>query len=329
MSTPQVPHPLLAFGSAGQLLLRTLAGGRLSPSYLLEGNDEDSLLEAGRAFAAAALTGSPPGVRREAAEARVRRGSHPDLTELTRDKATVISVTALESVLARIHATPLESERQVFLIHPAEAMEAEGVARYLKALEEPPARTFFVLLSTRPERLPETVLSRCRRVRIPPLAAGMIAETLASEGLAHAAAARLARACGGSLTRARRMLRAGLLEQLDALARAARGEHLLVQAAEQLVQALTRAASDEATDDERAVDTKREHLRQLLRDLLYALCCDAREAACGRETDWTGPRPVEEALDLVAALQRLEIAVVSNVTPQVVAIETARALGRP
>ena len=51
----------------------------------------------------------------------------------------MISVAALTAVLERgARQRPIAGRRQVFLIDPAEAMEPEGVARYLKALEEPP-----------------------------------------------------------------------------------------------------------------------------------------------------------------------------------------------
>ncbi len=314
------PPALEAFGAQAARLVKALERNRLSPAYLIEGGDADTLLAAARALAAAAVTGAPPGPRDPGAEGRVARGTHPDVHELTRDKQTVISVAALTEVLERVGVTPLEGVRQAFVIHPAEAMEAQGLARYLKALEEPPAHTLFLLLSTRPERLPDTVLSRCRRVRLAPLAEGAVADALVAEGAAPEEARTIAGRAGGSLGRARRLWRAGAPALLAALGDA---EAPVVRTAEATLAALQRHAGEAAAEDEREGDMRRQHLREVLRDLIHALCVDARDAACGRPVRWVAPRTPAAALDLLRGLERLDLAVVSNVTPAVVVLSLA------
>ena len=56
---------LAALGAVGESLLRTVASGRLSPSYLFEGTDGERLEEAGRAFAIAVLEAGSDGSARE------------------------------------------------------------------------------------------------------------------------------------------------------------------------------------------------------------------------------------------------------------------------
>jgi len=303
----------------GATLLRSLERGRVSPSYLLEGPDEEALLAAGRVLAAALILDAPPRDLDRAAHARVVSGAHPDLHLLTRDKATVISVDALGALLERAFSSPMEGERQVFLIHPAEAMDPAGMARYLKALEEPPARTTFVLLSTRAERLPETVLSRCRRLRFAPLPAHAVETALGEEGVAAPEAAAAARASLGSLGRARRHVRHGIAAHLDALLRAAREGRGLARAADEVHAALARTAAAEAEESESEVDTKRERLRQAVRDLLHALCVESRDAACSRPNA-LDVQP-DRALDLLDRLQALDRAVSQNVTPAMVVLQ--------
>jgi DNA polymerase-3 subunit delta' len=311
----------------GATVLRSLERGRVSPSYLLEGPDEEALIAAGRALAAALILDTPPRDLDRAAHARVLSGAHPDLHVLTRDKATVISVDALAAVLERAFTSPMEGERQVFLIHPAEAMDPAGVARYLKALEEPPARTSFVLLSTRAERLPETVLSRCRRLRFPLLPAHAVEAALREEGVPAPEAAAAARAALGSLGRARRLVRHGIPGHVEALARAVGEGHGLARAADEVHAALARSSAAEAEESESEVDTKRERVRQAVRDLLHALCVEARDAACGRRSA-LGLAP-DGALRLLESLQALDRAVSQNVTPAMLVleavVETARA----
>ncbi len=322
-------HPLERFGACGSLLLRTLASERLSPSYLFEGTDGDALHEAARAFAAGILAASPPGVADERTMKLALTGSHPDLHELSQDKATVISVAALTPVLERAHSTPLESEHQVFVIDPAEAMEAEGIARYLKSLEEPPAGTVFILVTTRAERLPDTVLSRCRRVRFPPLSADVIAGRLEEDGVGAEVAADAALACGGSLARARRMAEHDIVLAAQAVVDAGTNPMPEVAAtAARILAQLQQGGADLAADDPREADTKRQWLRVLLRDVLRVLCVSARERAAGRSG---GPLPAcdpERALDLIAGWGELEAAVASNVTPAAVLIEAIALLRR-
>ncbi|MSR18253.1 MAG: AAA family ATPase [Phycisphaerales bacterium] len=82
-------------------------------------------------------------------------------------------------------------QAKVFIIDGAEAMEAESQNALLKALEEPPARTFVFLCTTAAERLLPTIRSRCQRVGVVPLSDGEFG-TWAATSLAGAAPAELA-----------------------------------------------------------------------------------------------------------------------------------------
>lgn len=329
-SSPDVAHdhPLAAYGRVGQLLLRTLAGERLSPSYLFEGADAAALHAAARAFAAGILAGSPPGPGDERAMRLALAGTHPDLHELRKDKATVISVAALAPVLERAHSTPLEGEHQVFLIDPAEAMDPAGIARYLKSLEEPPPGTVFLLVSARAERLPDTVLSRCRRVRFPPLDDDALRAHLVDEDLDAGALTRVVRAAGGSLSRARRYAEhdlpglARLLIETASTPRAPIG-----RTAESALTRLEEIAAALAEADAGDTSTKRQHVRALLSDLLRIISIEARDRVAGRSEGTLPPSVgVDEALGLLQTCGSLDAAVAANVTPAAVLIEAMGAV---
>lgn len=327
--TSSIEHPLAAFGQVGEILQRTLASERLSPSYLFEGMDPETLLEGALAFAAGILAGSPPAP----ADARIftlaRAGTHPDLHILTKDKATVISVKALTPVLERAHTTPLECAHQVFVVHPAEAMDPEGIARYLKTLEEPPQGTVFILVTTRPERLPDTVLSRCRRTRFPPLTDQFLVARLARDDIEADAARAVCRYAGGSVVRARRMVECGVAEVAADLASAASDSlPRIEQAAATALAHLQRESTRMAAADENETDTKRQHVRVLLGDILRVLCVEARDRAADRESQLLAHVSPRLALDLLTRWGALEAAVAANVTPAAVLIETAAILRR-
>jgi DNA polymerase-3 subunit delta' len=75
----------------------------------------------------------------------------------------------------------------------------------LKVLEEPPTDTVFLLLSARPDDLPDTVRSRCQEVSFPPLSEEFVVGTLVAEGLDEQRARLACRLAGANLGRARRL----------------------------------------------------------------------------------------------------------------------------
>ncbi len=326
-----------AAGPSGALprgLADAVRAGRVAPAYLLEGADADGVRAAGLELAALLLCPSAAQACCCASCTRARAGLHRDLHRVRRDKATVISVAALTPLLARAFARPVEGERQVFVVEPADAMDAEGVARYLKALEEPPPGSTFVLLTSRPERLPDPVRSRCQRVRVPPLTEAQVRAALRARGVGPEEAARAARLSSGSLARARRLLAAEIPARLDELVEAASGGGGVSRAVEAALVALKSCAAEAAPPEdvepgaEAAGSREREGLRESLRDLLHAAAVEGREAAAGRPALGGRTLRPESGLDLVEAAGALGGATALNVTPVVVLTELVRALAR-
>jgi DNA polymerase-3 subunit delta' len=66
---------------------------------------------------------------------------------------------------APAYRTAVEGHRKVFIIDEAELIDATGQNALLKTLEEPPADTYIVLVTSRPERLLPTIRSRAQHVR--------------------------------------------------------------------------------------------------------------------------------------------------------------------
>ncbi len=314
---------LASLGEVGVRLRRALDAGRISPSYLVEGVDGADARDAALRFASALLALGRDEEHAARVARRVAAGAHGDLHVLEKDKATVISVEALSATLEEAYRTPVEGRYQVFVIDPAEAMEPEGIARYLKILEEPPAGTVFLLVSTRPDRLPATVLSRVRRISLPPLPEQSIAKRLVAEGRDEEAARRLARWGGGSLARARRLADAGATEIVDRVLCAARGEAGVADVADQVLAAVAGSAAERRTDAP-ATTQRRQEIRAGLQDLLHALAIEARDRAAGRPSALPPGVYAEDATRLLVDLGRLDAAVAQNVTPAVVVIETIR-----
>lgn len=103
--------------------------------------------------------------------------------------------------------------RRVVILDCADEMNVQAANALLKMLEEPPARTILLLISHQPSRLLPTIRSRCRELRLSPLAASDMAEALAQAGIdALEDAAALAELSGGSVGEAVRLINLGGLK---------------------------------------------------------------------------------------------------------------------
>ncbi len=85
-----------------------------------------------------------------------------------------IYLAAVRAIRDRAHRRPAEGEEQIFVVGDAEHLVPQESSQaaanaLLKLLEEPPAGTRFVLTSSRPGRLLDTIRSRSLQIRLPPL----------------------------------------------------------------------------------------------------------------------------------------------------------------
>ncbi|HEX3343406.1 MAG TPA: hypothetical protein VHS09_02485, partial [Polyangiaceae bacterium] len=97
---------------------------------------------------------------------------------------------------------PHEGRAKVFIVRRAEELSISAANALLKTLEEPGARTHFVLLSATADALLPTIRSRTQRVRFGPLPDAVVAELLAARGVEPGLAEETARLSGGSMANA-------------------------------------------------------------------------------------------------------------------------------
>ena len=191
-------------------LLELVAGaalrGSLAPSLLFAGPDGVGKRMAAVALAqlvncAAPSDGDACGVCGSCR--RIARGVHPDVLIVAPGATGAIKIEQVREAIDRAAYRPFEGRRRVVIVDDADAMVAEAQNAMLKTLEEPPAASAFVLVSSRPDMLLPTVRSRCQRLRFGRLAPAEIAAVLERDHAyepaeAYAAAA----AADGSIGRA-------------------------------------------------------------------------------------------------------------------------------
>ncbi len=113
---------------------------------------------------AAALIARDPGDR-DAVFAQVRGRTHPDAAVLTTQKV-VIGIDDVRDIVASAHFAPAEGRHRVIVIEDADRMPERTSNVLLKALEEPPERTIWVLCAPSEADLLPTIRSRARSLRL-------------------------------------------------------------------------------------------------------------------------------------------------------------------
>ena len=107
--------------------------------------------------------------------------THPDFMMVTPEKSE-IRVEEVRAIEEALSFAPYEGKRKVVIVDEAEAMNASAANAFLKTLEEPPPQSIIILIASSPERLPETIRSRCSRVNFLPLSAVRCEEVIKNQG---------------------------------------------------------------------------------------------------------------------------------------------------
>ena len=224
------------------------AAARPHQAYVLAGPEGGGKQLAARAFAAALLCKvGGCGTCRDCRLALEDR--HPNEVVVEPEGRDIHVETVRSEIWHPAYRTAPEPGRKVFVIREADRLNPAAADVLLKVLEEPPVETVMMLLSARPDELPETVLSRCHVVSFRPLSEGFVARTLVAEGIDGHRAALAARLAGGNLGRARRLASGsdGMSFReaaRDAIEHASRGQAGALQAADLVLVAAERYRKD-------------------------------------------------------------------------------------
>lgn len=188
---------------------RSVVPGAMTHAWLFTGPAGSGRSVAARAFAAALqCERTPPGCGECSACHTVATRSHPDVHSVVPEGLS-ISVAEMRAVVARSARRPVLGRWQVVVIEDADRLTEQASNALLKAVEEPPERTVFLLCvpSLHPDDVMLTIRSRCRLVTLRTPPADVIAAVLASDGVSGADAEWAAAAAQGHVGRARRLAR--------------------------------------------------------------------------------------------------------------------------
>ncbi len=191
-----------------EVLRRAVAGDAhaMTHAWLITGPPGSGRSNAARAFAAA-LQCERGGCGECSACRTSLSGAHPDVT-LVRTEQLSIGVDEVRDLVRRAAMAPTLGRYQVIVVEDADRVTERGADALLKSIEEPAARTVWLLCAPTPDDVVVTIRSRCRRVELATPSAAAVAELLVRrDGVPADLAAFAARVAQGHIGRARMLAR--------------------------------------------------------------------------------------------------------------------------
>lgn len=154
-------------------LEHAITEGRLSHAYLFCGPRGTGKTTMARILAKALLCRSAEAARAEGASGcmpdgtceeceLIAEGNHPDVYELDAASRTGVD-NVREEIINSVNFAPVRGKYKIYIIDEVHMLTTAAFNALLKTLEEPPAHVIFVLCTTDPQKILETILSRCQR----------------------------------------------------------------------------------------------------------------------------------------------------------------------
>ncbi|CAL9653760.1 hypothetical protein SUDANB95_06678 [Actinosynnema sp. ALI-1.44] len=208
------PDAVAVLSAAAEAAASIVAGGTPAPgamthAWLFTGPPGSGRSVTARAFAAAlqcTVVGDRPGCGECSGCHTTLAGTHADV-RVVAPEGLSISVAEMRSLVQVSARRPTSGRWQVVIIADADRLTEGAANALLKAVEEPPDRTVFLLCapSDHPDDVSVTIRSRCRIVSLGTPRLDAIAEALREEGVPADQAAWAASVSGGHVDRARRL----------------------------------------------------------------------------------------------------------------------------
>ncbi|RKU39290.1 DNA polymerase III subunit delta' [Candidatus Poribacteria bacterium] len=206
-------NPVIGHQHIIEQLQRTVASNRIAGAYLFVGPTGVGKETVARYFAQLIFCqqeAQPPTVCGTCLACRkVDSGNHPDL-QFIRPEGSLLRIGQIRELQKQIIYEPLEASRKVYILTDVERMNAEAENCLLKTLEEPPASSVLILLTSNIQVLLPTTRSRCQILQFHPMPTQELVAVLTDRfSVAPEQATTLAIAAGGAIGKAITQLEKG------------------------------------------------------------------------------------------------------------------------
>lgn len=205
-------------------LRRSVAAKRVSHAYLFYGPEGVGKELAAKNFAKLLNCASPrDGDSCDFCRGclTIEKGVHPDFAWIRPlGKTRIISIKQIRDFQRTVSLKSHDGGWKVGILVDAHSLNKDAGNALLKTLEEPPEKTVIILVTSRPDMLLPTIISRCQTVRFTPMEEDALQGILAAEySLPEKDAVELSRLCGGRFGEAVRALRDGRADEAREISR--------------------------------------------------------------------------------------------------------------
>jgi DNA polymerase III subunit gamma/tau len=241
----------------------------------------------------------------------IGKGTHIDVVEM--DAASNRGIDDIRALRENIALAPVRGHKKIYIIDEAHMLTTEASNAFLKTLEEPPAHVMFILATTNPEKLPDTIHSRLTTVQFQKATAEevyrQLKRVIAGEKLTveDEALAVISKYADGSFRDAVKCLEQ-LSQQMDTITKGAAEEYLFqttVLQVDTLLQLLLAKNVQAALAEVERVVTKGGSMKLYLEALMEKLHAEML-------LDPTKPHVIELLTALSSVKQQMQMAIISQ-----------------
>ncbi len=302
------------------ILKRTLRRGWLPNAYLFAGPDGVGKRLTAFTFAKAAnclhaeRSGNQTPCDQCLSCKKADSRNHPDITYVEAE-GEYIKIEQIRLIQEGIHYPPLEGKWRLYIIDEADRLYPNAANCLLKVLEEPPAKTTFILVTSKPHRLLPTILSRCQKISFGPIPEGILIRKMIEIGVSSIDARLFILLSEGrpgiALTMEKGDLKATRDQVFDILDRLPKG------GAKEFL-----SISEELSSDKERTGNFLNWVLLFLRDILVLKTSENRDLVLNSDRVdkiklLAKELTVEKTLYLFALLQKIRQALQRNIRPQV------------
>ena len=162
---PQIFEDVVGQEHIERTIKNAIEQDKVSPAYLFTGPRGTGKTTTARLLAKALLcecgpTPEPDGTCDDCV--MIANGEHPDVYELDAASRTGVE-NVREEIIGRVQFAPTRGRYKIYIIDEVHMLSTAAFNALLKTLEEPPSHVVFILATTDPQKVPETIHSRCQR----------------------------------------------------------------------------------------------------------------------------------------------------------------------